>query len=77
MSAKATKSRPNHDVASVLAVEADQRRQDQVDAFLARNRDVLNEDLRRSRAEVANGEHSPRSLDEIIAEGRRRNDQPG
>ena len=65
MNSKAIKS-------DVIAVEADERDRDQVDAFLARNRDVLNAELRKSRAELSSDQHSQRSVSEIIAERRAR-----
>ena len=44
----------------------------QIDAFVARNRDALNESIAQSRAEVAQGIYSKRTVAEIIADGRKR-----
>ncbi|MCC7266241.1 MAG: hypothetical protein IT546_02750 [Caulobacteraceae bacterium] len=44
----------------------------EVDAYIARNRDALNASIRRSRREVAEGIGDPRSIDEIITDGRNR-----
>jgi hypothetical protein len=54
------------------AVEDDERYTDQVDAFVARNRDALNDFIREARKQVAAGKISTKSIDEIIADGRRR-----
>jgi hypothetical protein len=70
---KATKSVPRHDV--VLPVEGDERDQAVVDGFIDRNRDALNASIGRSRAEVERGVQASRSLDDIIADARRRNGQ--
>ena len=56
-----------------LPIEADERHQDQVDGFIARNRDALNDSIRRSRKEVEKDIYSTRSIDDIISDGRRRN----
>jgi len=56
-----------------LPIEADERHQDEVDRFISRNRDALNESIRRSRKEVDQGVHSKRTIGELIADGRRRN----
>ena len=53
-------------------VEADERHKDDVDAFIARNREALNASIRRSRAEVGKALQASRTIDEIIAVGRRR-----
>lgn len=63
MSIKAIKSDP-----APSSVEGDQ----QIDRFIARNREALNEALRRSRAEVSSGMISKRTVEQIIADGRRR-----
>lgn len=54
------------------AIEADELRQPKIDAFIARNRDVLNESLQRSCEEIARGEHDNRTIEQIIAEGKAR-----
>jgi hypothetical protein len=53
-------------------VEADERRQVEVDAFIARNRVELNDSIRRSRRELEEGIQSARTIDDIIADGRKR-----
>jgi hypothetical protein len=70
MPAKATPSR--QDSAS-LQIEADERDRDRVDDFIARNRDALNASLRAVREDTAKGLVSKRSIDDVIAQGRRRN----
>jgi hypothetical protein len=55
-----------------ISIEDDERHGDQIDAFIARNRDALNESIREARRQVAAGEVSKKSIDDIIAEGRRR-----
>ena len=64
---------PSSKVDSQLAIEDDERHSDQVDAYIERNREALNESIRKSRKEIADGNGSSRSIDEIIADGRRRN----
>ena len=54
------------------AVEADERHQADVDGFIERNRDELNASIRRSREEVGKGIRAARTVDEIIADGRKR-----
>ena len=51
-------------------VEADERHKDDVEAFIARNREALNASIRRSRAEVGKSLQSSRTIDEIIVDGR-------
>ena len=70
MSSKAAK--PITARAPLPAVEADERDRDEVDGVLARNHDVLNASIQRAREEIARGRASVRSVDDIIAEGRRR-----
>jgi hypothetical protein len=55
-----------------LPVEDDERHASDVDDYIARNRDVLNTSIRRSRRELAEGKISSKSIDTIIAEGRHR-----
>jgi len=43
--------------------------------YISRNRDALNESIRRSRQEIANGKISLKSIDQIIADGYRRHGQ--
>jgi hypothetical protein len=57
---------------STLPLEADERHQDQVDDFIARNRDELAASVVRSREELARGASTSRTVDQIIADGRRR-----
>jgi hypothetical protein len=59
-------------VPPVLAVEDDERHAAQVDDYIVRNRDALNASIKRSRAEVAEGKVSTKSIDDLIADGRRR-----
>ncbi len=56
------------------AVEDDERHRDEVDGFLARNRDALNASIRRSRKELAEGKASTKTIDDIISEGRKKRD---
>ncbi len=58
--------------ASAPAVEAEDPHQAEVDGFIARNREPLNESIRRARQELADGVRDSRSIDEIIADGRKR-----
>jgi dsDNA-binding SOS-regulon protein len=70
MTMKAPKPVPNR--APAPAVEADERHQGDVDAFIARNRDALNASIKRSRIEVGKVVRSNRTIDEIVAHGRKR-----
>ncbi len=70
MTAKARKS--HEPPAPVLDVGADERYQPDVDAVIARNRDALNASIRISREEVARGIQATRTIDDIIADGRKR-----
>jgi hypothetical protein len=60
------------DALSALPIEADERHQVDIDAYIVRNRDALNASIAQSRAELADGTVSTRSVDDIIASGRRR-----
>jgi hypothetical protein len=40
-----------------------------IDAFVSEHRDALNESIKRARAEVKKGIHSPRSVKDIAAAG--------
>ena len=51
--------------------------QAEIDALIARNRDVLNESIEISRDEIARGIHSERTVDDIIAAGMNRNSLNG
>ncbi len=44
----------------------------EIEAYVARNRDALNASIRKGRKELAEGKISTKSIDDIIAEGRRR-----
>jgi hypothetical protein len=57
---------------AALPIEADERHENQVDEFIARNRPALNKSIRQSRKELAEGVHSSRTFDQIVAEGRGR-----
>jgi flagellar biosynthesis/type III secretory pathway protein FliH len=70
MATKATKPGP-FPVAD-LAIESDELHQPEIDAFIARNRDALNESLQRSYEEIARGEFETRTIEQIIAEGKER-----
>jgi hypothetical protein len=69
MTTKATKPIPR---GAMPTVEADERHQGDVDAFIARNRDELNASILRSRAEMAKDVQSTRTVNDIIAAGRKR-----
>jgi hypothetical protein len=56
------------------AVEADERHQSDLDVFITANHEELNASIRRSREEVGNGIQSTRTIDDIIADGRKRHD---
>jgi dsDNA-binding SOS-regulon protein len=70
MEKKSTTAKRSPD-GSGVAIEDDERHSDEVGEFLARNRDTLNRSIKRSRAEVAKGKVSSKSIDDIIAEGRK------
>lgn len=53
------------------AAEADAGHQDGVDGFIARHRDALNASIQRSREEMARGVGSTRSINDIVADGRK------
>ena len=55
------------------SVEDDERHRGQVDDFISRNREALNSSLRRSRKQVAEGDVSSKTIDDIISEGRKKN----
>jgi hypothetical protein len=58
--------------AASFPIEDDERHRDQVDGYVARNRNALNESIRRARQEFAEGKVSTKSFSDIIAEGRKR-----
>ena len=58
-----------------LSIEDDERHVPDVEDFIARNRDTLNASIRQSRADVAAGRISTKSVDDIIAEGRKRREK--
>ncbi len=70
MATKATK--PNRTTFAAPSIEADELHQPEIDAFIARNRDVLNESLQRSYDEIARGEFDTRTISQIIAAGKQR-----
>jgi hypothetical protein len=70
MAMKATK--PNPPPVALLAIEADELHQPEIDAFIERNREVLNESLERSYEEIARGEYATRTIEQIIKEGTER-----
>jgi len=55
-----------------LPVEDEGRHTHEVEDFVSRNRDALNESITRSRKEVAEGKCSQKTIDDIIGEGRKR-----
>lgn len=65
-------AKPNPTPVTLPAIEADELHQPEIDAFIARNRDVLNESLNRSYEEVARGEYAIRTVEQIIEEGTER-----
>ena len=66
------KSKMGESVRPLPAVEDDERYRDEVDAFVARNRDALNASIHRGRKEVAEGNLPTDTIEDIIAEGRKR-----
>jgi hypothetical protein len=70
MPAKAT---PSAQDSASLQIEADERYRDRVDDFIARNRAALKASLSAVRDDTAKGLVSERSIDDVIAQGRRRN----
>jgi hypothetical protein len=66
---------PNLDLLASLAIESDELHQPEIDAFIARNRDVLNESIRQSLDELERGVVSQRTIQDIIADGMRRHGQ--
>jgi uncharacterized protein (DUF433 family) len=57
-------------------LEDQERYRQRVDEYITRHRDMLNESIRKGREELAAGNLSVRSMDEVIADGRRRNQKP-
>jgi hypothetical protein len=55
-----------------IPIEDDERYRDQVDDYVTRNRDALNASIKKSRAEIASGKASTKTVSKIIAEARRR-----
>jgi hypothetical protein len=70
MTTRAVKPLP--DRAAMAAIESDELHQPEIDAFIARNREVLAESLLRSYEEIARGEVTTPTIDDIIAEGQKR-----
>ncbi len=66
---------PNLDLIASLAIESDELHQPEIDAFIARNRDVLNESISKSLDELERGIVSERTIQDIIADGMRRHGQ--
>jgi dsDNA-binding SOS-regulon protein len=58
--------------ANVPGIEADELHREEIDAFVAKNREALNESIRRSRDEIVQDLHETRSIDQIIGDGRKR-----
>lgn len=65
-------SNPNLDLLASLAIESDELHEPEIDAFIARNRDVLNESIRQSLDDLERGVVSQRTIQDIIADGMRR-----
>jgi predicted RNase H-like nuclease (RuvC/YqgF family) len=57
---------------AVPAVEDDERHTVDVDDFVSRNRDALNQSIHEARQDVAAGKVSKKTIDDIVAEGRSR-----
>lgn len=53
----------------MAAIESDELHQPEIDAFIARNREVLAESLLRSYEEIARGEVSTPTIDDIVSAG--------
>jgi hypothetical protein len=66
------KTKPAKRPIGIPAIESDELHQAKIDACIARNREVLSESIRRSRQELAVGVCETRTIDEIIADGRKR-----
>ncbi len=64
---------PSLDLVASLAIESDELHQPEIDAFIARNRDVLNESIRQSLDELERGIVSERTIQDIIAARKDRN----
>ena len=54
------------------AIEPDELSRDQVDAFIARNREALNDSFNESVAELDQGIFSNRTITDVIADGHKR-----
>jgi hypothetical protein len=52
-----------------IAIEDDERHSGDVDSYIARNRGALNSSIKKSRAEIAKGKTSTKSIENIITEG--------
>ena len=59
-------------LAGPTAPDPDDGHRDEIDAFVARNRDVLNASIAQAREEFARGIVSDKTIEEIIAAGRKR-----
>ncbi len=73
MQMKVTK--PTRSLSAIPPVEADERYQADVDAFIERNRGPLNASIRRSRAEVGKGITANGTIDGIIKDARQKHGQ--
>jgi hypothetical protein len=62
-------SNPSLDLLASLAIESDALHQPEIDAFIARNREALAESLLRSYEEIARGEVSTPTIDDIVSAG--------
>jgi hypothetical protein len=68
-------SNPSLDLLASLAIESDALHQPEIDAFIARTRDVLNESIRQSLYDLERGVVSQRTIQDIIADGMPRHGQ--
>ncbi|MBI3676855.1 MAG: hypothetical protein HY243_09600 [Proteobacteria bacterium] len=71
MTAKTVKQKSRKNLPAV-PIEDDKRHRDQTDTYITRNRDALNDSIRRSREEIAQGKSSSKTIDDIVTAGRRR-----
>lgn len=55
-----------------VAIEDDERHLDSVDDYIAKNAEALNDSIRHSRMQAAEGRVSKKSMSKIIAEGKAR-----
>jgi hypothetical protein len=56
-----------------LGVDPDDAHASEIDGFVAQNREPLKASIRRARDDLARGQVSRRSVEDVIAAGRKRN----